>query len=391
MEQTDKTDEFLNALAEATQANNLASLTLSKPREKNGKIKSLYFRPVMIRKESMTQMVVRFNDREDTKNFTQAEFLAFASQSIRQHFFYAHIVTSHREGHLLISKRGFVTLKWKQLTKEIIALPVHNKEKQYIIPPDEPFLRHLGISSSTGTIIKDQFKKYRQISRYIELFAPLTEGLDKDMPLEVADMGCGKGYLTFAMHRFLKGVGFRQVHTSGIDIKADVIRNNNNIAREIGYDGLEFVHGRIEENRDIHPDILIALHACDTATDDAILYGIERKAKVIVVAPCCHKQVRKSMERNELTSCLFRYGIIQERWASDLTDLIRANILRYLGYQVKIMEFVNIEHTPKNIMITAQYHGKINEAAKQEIYTWMDMFGISEQYLLSKLGLAREK
>ncbi len=391
MEQTDKTDEFLNALAEATQANNLASLTLSKPREKNGKIKSLYFRPVMIRKESMTQMVVRFNDREETKNFTQAEFLAFASQSIRQHFFYAHIVTSHREGHLLISKRGFVTLKWKQLTKEMIALPVHNKEKQYIIPPDEPFLRHLGISSSTGTIIKDQFKKYRQISRYIELFAPLTEGLDKDMPLEVADMGCGKGYLTFAMHRFLKGVGFRQVHTSGIDIKADVIRNNNNIAREIGYDGLEFVHGRIEENRDIHPDILIALHACDTATDDAILYGIERKAKVIVVAPCCHKQVRKSMERNELTSGLFRYGIIQERWASDLTDLIRANILRYLGYQVKIMEFVNIEHTPKNIMITAQYHGKINEAAKQEIYTWMDMFGISEQYLLSKLGLAREK
>ncbi len=391
MEQTDKTDEFLNALAEATQANNLASLTLSKPREKNGKIKSLYFRPVMIRKESMTQMVVRFNDREDTKNFTQAEFLAFASQSIRQHFFYAHIVTSHREGHLLISKRGFVTLKWKQLTKEMIALPAHNKEKQYIIPPDEPFLRHLGISSSTGTIIKDQFKKYRQISRYIELFAPLTEGLDKDMPLEVADMGCGKGYLTFAMHRFLKGVGFRQVHTSGIDIKADVIRNNNNIAREIGYDGLEFVHGRIEENRDIHPDILIALHACDTATDDAILYGIERKAKVIVVAPCCHKQVRKSMERNELTSGLFRYGIIQERWASDLTDLIRANILRYLGYQVKIMEFVNIEHTPKNIMITAQYHGKINEAAKQEIYTWMDMFGISEQYLLSKLGLAREK
>jgi len=391
MEQTDKTDEFLNALAEATQANSLASLTLSKPREKNGKIKSLYFRPVMIRKESMTQMVVRFNDREDTKNFTQAEFLAFASQSIRQHFFYAHIVTSHREGHLLISKRGFVTLKWKQLAKEMIALPVHNKEKQYIIPPDEPFLRHLGISSSAGTIIKDQFKKYRQISRYIELFAPLTEGLDKDMPLEVADMGCGKGYLTFAMHRFLKGVGFRQVHTSGIDIKADVIRNNNNIAREIGYDGLEFVHGRIEENRDIHPDILIALHACDTATDDAILYGIERKARVIVVAPCCHKQVRKSMERNELTSGLFRYGIIQERWASDLTDLIRANILRYLGYQVKIMEFVNIEHTPKNIMITAQYHGKINEAAKQEIYTWMDMFRISEQYLLSKLGLTREK
>lgn len=391
MEQTDKTDEFLNALAEATQANSLASLTLSKPREKNGKIKSLYFRPVMIRKEAMTQMVVRFNDREDTKNFTQTEFLAFASQSIRQHFFYAHLVTSHREGHLLISKRGFVTLKWKQLSKEMIALPVHNKEKQYIIPPDEPFLQYLGISSSAGTIIKDQFKKYRQISRYIELFAPLAEGLDKDMPLEVADMGCGKGYLTFAVHRFLKRAGFRQVHTSGIDIKADVIRNNNNIAREVGYDGLEFIHGRIEENRDIHPDILIALHACDTATDDAILYGIERKAKVIVVAPCCHKQVRKSMERNELTSGLFRYGIIQERWASDLTDLIRANILRYLGYQVKIMEFVNIEHTPKNIMITAQYHGKINEAAKQEIYTWMDMFGISEQYLLSKLGLVREK
>lgn len=388
MEQTDKIDEFLKVLAEATQASSFNSLTLSKPREKHGKIKSLYFRPVMIRNEVKTQMVVRFSDREDTKNFSQTEFLAFASQSTRQHFFYAHLVTSSQEGHLLISRRGFVTLKWKQLTREMIALRVHDKEKQYIIPPEEPFLQHLGISSSTGTIIKDQYKKYRQISRYIELFAPLTEGLDKTVPLEVTDMGCGKGYLTFAMHRFLKGAGFKQVHTSGIDIKSDVIRNNNIIAREVGYDGLEFLHGRIEENRDINPDILIALHACDTATDDAIFYGVERKAKVIVVAPCCHKQVRKSMARNELTSGLFRHGIIQERWASDLTDMIRANILRYLGYQVKIMEFVSIEHTPKNIMITAQYYGKINETARQEIYNWMELFGIGEQYLLNKLGLA---
>ncbi|HNB61487.1 MAG TPA: hypothetical protein PLC60_02740, partial [Saprospiraceae bacterium] len=167
MEQTDKIDEFLKVLAEATQASSFNSLTLSKPREKHGKIKSLYFRPVMIRNEVKTQMVVRFSDREDTKNFSQTEFLAFASQSTRQHFFYAHLVTSSQEGHLLISRRGFVTLKWKQLTREMIALRVHDKEKQYIIPPEEPFLQHLGISSSTGTIIKDQYKKYRQISRYI--------------------------------------------------------------------------------------------------------------------------------------------------------------------------------------------------------------------------------
>lgn len=385
MDAEDKTGGFLEVVVKSMDEQSFISLTLSQPRERNGRVRSLFFRPLELRNQLMVQMVVRYHEREETKNLSRQEFLAFASQSIRQHFGYAHLITAGTEGHLLISKRGFVTLKWKKVQATAVALPVHNKEKNYVVPPDAPFLRPLGISSSTGAILKDQYKKYKQISRYIELFAPLTEGFDPDKPLHIVDMGCGKGYLTFAMHQYLLASGYEKVRTTGIDIKEDVVRSSNNIAKEIGYSGLDFVYGRIEETKDLKPDILIALHACDTATDDAILYGLQQRSKVIIVAPCCHKQVRQSMERTDLTTSLFRYGIIKERFATDLTDLIRANVLRYNGYQVKVMEFVGMEHTPKNIMITAEYHGQVNEGAMDEIREWMRLFGVERHYLVERL------
>ena len=199
-------------------------------------------------------------------------------------------------------------------------------------------------------------------------------------------MGCGKGYLTFALHQYLMNSGFAHTRTIGVDLKEEVIHTNNQIAHETNMEGLEFIYGDIASTVDLKTDMLIALHACNTATDEAIFYGLQQKAKIIVVAPCCHKQVRKSMESNDVTGSLFRYGIIQERFASDLTDLIRANVLRYYGYQVKVMEFVNVEHTPKNIMITAEYKGNVTESARTEVENWMKLFGIREHYLLQKLG-----
>ena len=192
--------------------------------------------------------------------------------------------------------------------------------------------------------------------------------------------------MTFALHQYLMNSGFAHARTIGVDLKEEVIHTNNQIAHETNMEGLEFIYGDIASTVDLKTDMLIALHACNTATDEAIFYGLQQKAKIIVVAPCCHKQVRKSMESNDVTGSLFRYGIIQERFASDLTDLIRANVLKYYGYQVKVMEFVNVEHTPKNIMITAEYKGNVTESARTEVENWMKLFGIREHYLLQKLG-----
>jgi len=386
MEKEDKIGIFLKELATALELSLWSSLTLSQPREKLSTIKNLYFRPVRLRNEDACQMVVRYKDREETKNFSKQEFLAFASQSIRQHFYYAHLVNNGKEGHLLISKRGFVTLKWKNTISTSIPLPVHDKKKSYTIAPESEFLFRLGIASRNGVILPSQYSKYKQICRYVELLAPLLDETDCEKPMLVADMGCGKGYLTFALHQYLLDTGFKKIKTVGIDLKEKVIQENNRIARDIGLDGLEFIHGSISGVRDIKPNVLIALHACDTATDDAIYYGLEQRSEIIVVAPCCQKQVRKSITVNETNSSLFRYGIIEERFASDLTDLIRANVLRFHGYQVKVMEFVNLEHTPKNLLITAEFKKKHKEEARDEIFLWMRLFGIGQHYLVDKLG-----
>lgn len=388
MEVVNKTDTFFEELTAALEDNGFISVTISQPRDKHSRVKNIYFRPVTLKEVEMVHMVIKYPDREETKNLSHADFLAFLRLSLDSHFGYAHLLLKEKEGHLLISKRGFATLKWKKTIIDTFQLPVHNKEKTYLVPTDAPYLRPLGITNAGGNVIKEHYKKYKQICRYVELFAPLTEGLEKDKNTVIADMGCGKGYLTFAMHEYMRDQGFNDLHTTGIDIKTDVIDNNNRIAEDIGYDGLEFINGTIEATEKLNPDILIALHACDTATDDALFYGIQQKSKVIVVAPCCHKQVRKAIGQNELTDSLFRYGIMKERFATDITDLIRANILRYLGYTVKVIEFVGQEHTPKNIMITAVYTGRKNEAAMAEIRQWMDLYAISSQALLDKIEAA---
>lgn len=372
------------------QEGSFISVTISQPKDKNSQVRNIYFRPVLLNEDHMIQMVIKYPNREETKNLSEPDFLAFLQLSLQHHFGYAHILFSTQEGHLLISKRGFASLKWKKTVLTPVQLPVHDKEKQYLVAPDAPYLKPLGISSASGNIIKEHYKKYKQISRYIELFAPLTDGLNKADPASIVDMGCGKGYLTFAMHDWMKSRGFTDLKTTGIDLKADVIQSNNRIADDLAYAGLNFVIGSIEETPSLAPDILVALHACDTATDDALFYGIDQAARIIVVAPCCHKQVRKSIGENDLTTSLFRYGIIKERFATDLTDLIRANILRANGYQVKIMEFVGFEHTPKNIMISAVYTGHKNPDALKEIASWMALFGIKEHYLLDKLKLKPE-
>ena len=390
MSTADKIETFFSSLEAALKEGSLVSVTLSQPKDKNSQVRNIFFRPVLLQDGPMIQMVIKYPHREETKNLTETDFLAFMHLSLNHHFGYAHVIFSTQEGHLLISKRGFASLKWKKTVLTAVQLPIHDKEKQYLVAPDAPYLKPLGISSASGNIIKEHYKKYKQISRYIELFAPLTDSLIKTEPTSIVDMGCGKGYLTFAMYDWMRSRGFTELKTTGIDLKEDVIESNNKIADDLAYSGLSFVVGSIDETPALAPDILVALHACDTATDDALYYGIDQSARIIVVAPCCHKQVRKSIGSNDLTESLFRYGIIKERFATDLTDLIRANILRAYGYQVKIMEFVGFEHTPKNIMISAVYTGHKNTEALKEIAVWMALFGIKEHYLLNKLGLETE-
>lgn len=276
------------------------------------------------------------------------------------------------------------------------------KKKRLIEAQGQSYLQALGLSGPDGKIFKKAQDKYRQINRYVEILAPLVGELPnssaKDGALRVVDMGAGKGYLTFALYDYLRDVAGRAVQLTGVEYRDDLVAFCNDVAARAGYDDLRFAQGTIG---DYEPeqgtlDILIALHACDTATDDALYKGITAQAGLIVVAPCCHKQIRREIEISKIAhgreeaGFLFRHGIFCERQAEMITDGLRALILEYHGYRTKIFEFVSDAHTAKNIMITAQKDPQFKldkSTIRAEIKTIKSYFGISSHYLERLAGL----
>ncbi|MBU5482461.1 class I SAM-dependent methyltransferase [Blautia sp. MSJ-19] len=295
-------------------------------------------------------------------NYTREEVQAFVKQSLETGGFSQLQVQGRcKDGTVLISKKGKATIKVKQhQALEPVQILAHNRVKQYILREGipVPFLIDLGVMNKEGRIHRPSYDKFRQINRFLEFIEDILPALSREREVTILDFGCGKSYLTFAMYYYLKELKGYDVHIIGLDLKEDVIRKCNGLAEKYGYDKLHFLHGDIADYEGVEKvDMVVTLHACDKATDYALAKAVEWDAQVILSVPCCQHELNDQIQ-NEMLAPVLQYGILKERMSALLTDGIRAELLESKGYSTQILEFIDMEHTPKNLLIRAVKTGK---------------------------------
>lgn len=282
---------------------------------------------------------------------------------------------------ILVSKKGKVTVQKRQSSRAPEEKGAHNRKKNYILEEGTviPPLTDMGIFTAEGKVVHSMYDKYRQINRFVELIEDEIEHLPKDRTIHVVDFGCGKSYLTFILYYYLSELRGLDVQITGLDLKADVIENCSRAARKYGYQGLHFEQGDIGGYDCPHPvDMVISLHACDTATDYALYHAVRWKAKLIFSVPCCQHELNGQMKKGGGLSILTRYGIVQERTAALMTDAVRGNLLTACGYKTQLLEFVDLSHTPKNILIRAVrtvLPAAVKQEARREVEELKEQFG----------------
>lgn len=270
-----------------------------------------------------------------------------------------------------------VKAKTMAATKKI-AIGGHNKKKRYILNEDEhiDFLVYLGVMTKDGKVVNSKYNKFRQINKYLELIKPSIDMLPKDRPLKIVDFGCGKAYLTFALYYYVVKILNMQAEITGLDLKEEVIDYCNKVARELGYDSLEFQKGNIKDySRTQDVDMVIMLHACDNATDEGIVQSLKFNAKIIIAVPCCQHEFFRQIE-NENLEPILQFGILKDRMTALATDSLRAQILKALGFDVTVMEFIETEHTPKNLAIRAIRDGGFNKTEYEKYEKFRDFLDL---------------
>lgn len=322
------------------------------------KISKVKVRPVIIREQLSYQAESFIGTKAYHKNLVPAELPEYVERIMREEFKQLELDTENEKMTVLVSKKGKVTItrKKKQQAKKISDQEMsHNKQKQYVLPKDipVPFLIDLGVQTTEGKIVNAKYDKFRQINRYLEFVRDILPSLPKDRTLTIIDFGCGKSYLIFALYYYLKVMNKYDIRVIGLDLKEDVIEKCNALSRKYGYDGLSFHVGDISTYDGVDEvDMVVTLHACDTATDYALEKAVRWNAKVILSVPCCQHEINKQIVCKELEPIL-KYGLIKEKMSALITDAIRANLLEEQGYETQILEFIDMEHTPKNILIRA--------------------------------------
>lgn len=324
-----------------------------------GDIRKVVVKPFEEKKKLYFQFAKYTQKQVFHTNMEQSEAVAHILQLMRESFKQMEIFTDTVSYSVLVSKKGKVTIKKK---KSNLAGPIdlsHNRKKRYLLPDDEPvpFLVELGVQTKEGKIVDRKYSKFRQINRFLEFIRDvmpvLSEKAKKNGKLTIVDFGCGKSYLTFAMYHYLKIQNGYEVQMIGLDLKTDVIRHCNELAEKLGYDELTFLEGDISSYEGLEQvDMVVTLHACDTATDYALDKAVRWGAEVILSVPCCQHEFNAQI-RSECLQPLLKYGILKERMAALVTDSVRAGILEEKGYEVQILEFIDMEHTPKNLLIRA--------------------------------------
>lgn len=335
----------------------LYQMVLSNPCKKDG-ITKVRVRPVMMKQELRFQETRYQGTQVFHQNLTSTDMMERIEQYMKEDF--RQLLVEHMEGklHVLVSKKGRTTLKYQANQKqENMVRPVmtHNREKQYILKEGVPvpFLVDLGVQTAQGKIVRSRYDKFRQINRYLEFVEDILPALKKEGTVHIIDFGCGKSYLTFALYYYLHELKGFDVAITGLDLKEEVIRHCNELAVTYGYEKLRFLHGDIAQYEGADEvDVVVTLHACDTATDYALYKAVSWNARVIFSVPCCQHEVNRQI-RNDILEPVLKYGILKERMAAIITDGVRANLLEEAGYETQILEFIDMEHTPKNLLIRA--------------------------------------
>lgn len=333
----------------------LSGITISNIRnnELGEKIK---IRPVLLKDQLKFQVTFYRGTKVIHKNYEKRELLVDIPLWLSEYFKQMQAEYADVQASVLVSKKGKITIRQKKTGCKKETVLEHNRKKKYILEEGTPvpFLVDLGVMSQNGKIVHAKYDKFKQINRYLEFVDDILEQLPKDREITIVDFGCGKSYLTFALYYFLRELNGYQVSIIGLDLKEDVIEHCNKLSKKYGYqDKLKFYVGDIAGyNALTSVDMVVTLHACDTATDYALAKAVGWGAEVILSVPCCQHEVNRQLE-NDMLSPVLKYGLLKERMAALLTDGIRAQLLEEQGYQVQVMEFIDMEHTPKNILIRA--------------------------------------
>lgn len=359
-----------------------------------GKVLKVRVRPVMLKGGMVFQAEELTEKQAFHRNLTKEEGVPYLLGLLEGGFKQAEAESVKGQARVMVGKKGTVTVKVKKNQQKIVAAPnvaSHNRQKRYILEEGKPvaFLEDLGVMTAEGKVIRSRYDKFRQINWFLEFIEDILPRLDKSRENVIIDFGCGKSYLTFAMYYYLHELRGYEVRIIGLDLKQDVIDRCNRLSEAYGFDKLKFYHGDIASYDGVdHVDMVVTLHACDTATDYALEKAVKWDASVILSVPCCQHELNKQMD-NKLLRPVFQYGLIKERMAALYTDALRAEILENRGYRTQILEFIDMEHTPKNILIRAVKQGgpKDNRKEIEDILQFLGTEQTLARLLLEDQGI----
>ena len=360
---------------------NLVRMIISNPVSKEG-VSRVKIRPILLRNRPGFQAEEQVGTQAFHKNMDREECAVYVVGLLSGVLRQLEAESSLGQMRVLISKKGEVSIRVKRRTAKMAAIsPVasHNRQKRYILEEGRPvpFLVDLGVMTADGKVVKARYDKFRQLNRFLEFIEDVLPKLDKSRENVIIDFGCGKSYLTFAMYYYLHELKGYEIRIIGLDLKQTVIDNCNRLAERYGFEKLNFYHGDIAEYEGVdRVDMVVTLHACDKATDYALEKAVKWNASVILSVPCCQHELNGQIH-NELMAPVFRYGLIKERMAALYTDALRAEILENRGYRTQILEFIDMEHTPKNILIRAVKQGGKKDN-REEIERLLEFLGTKQ-------------
>jgi SAM-dependent methyltransferase len=392
-------DDFYQLLAESLENNSLTKLLLSKYRGNDKSLQRITVRPVLLQNAPVLSFVYRHQTNDITKNHSYDEGIVAIKLLLSNDFKSAYLSAESVETQLEISKKGKINITSHKVKEasgkatETNSSPLqHDREKKRFVDINRPFLRSLGVTDKQHHLIPAMSRKWKQINKFIEVFSqalavsPQADG----KPVKVVDFGSGKGYLTFAIHDYLRHSLHNNAQVIGVELRQGLADLCNETAATLDHQGLSFVCGDVKTHAPKQTDVMIALHACDIATDYAIHYGIRANASIIMCSPCCHKQIRPQMHSPELFKPMLQYGVHMGLQAEMVTDSLRALFLEAHGYTTKVFEFISLEHTNKNKMILAvkknQHKGKENIEILKQIAEIKAFYGIKEHCLETLLN-----
>jgi len=380
-------EQLFTTIKESLNNSDFVKLTLSKPIRKGDGLPNVYIRMVRIKDVEMFQFTYHYTTNDQVKNYTYEETCQELEVLLSESFRTATLFMLSGDLLVFVSKKRKISYRSTAASFKNKLPETHDKQKEKRALHGS-YLRYLGITDTDDKVIPKMADKYRQINKYLEIIEGLLKNAKLPKHINIVDMGSGKGYLTFALYDYLVNTKKYSASVTGIELRQNLVDYCNDISNKCGFENLNFVAQKIQEFDNNKIDILIALHACDTATDDAIYKGLVANAELIICAPCCHKQIRQQVKGITQESPLLKYGIFKERQFEMITDTIRALILEKNNYQTMVFEFISNEHTRKNVMLVGTKSSKKgNEASiEKKIVDLKEVYNIEEHYLETLVG-----